>query len=350
MGIYRFLLAYCVVVEHLAEGVPYVSHTGMFAVFGFYVLSGYLITRVLRDVYGFAFVPFWSNRLLRLYPPYFLLFLFGLALIFGTSHAAEFFPAVWKSRPELSDWIGLITIFPMGISPMNWSFRPVPSIWSVGVELLNYAVLYMAVARHKHIALLVAMAAAIYHGYSLWHGDDLSARYFPFHAALLPFAFGALIYFYTHSSDARISPRTALLLCVPMIVNGALAGLLGGVQHTPLFETLFYLNLAFQCMAVIALALMTRAPFPRLDKLLGDLSYPVFLCHWLVGYALVITFFPGQSRGIGLMTATLVASTVVAYIVCRLQDTVIEPLRLRIRTNASTGHRTLDAKMELART
>src|SRR5438045_1703170 len=99
MGFYRYLLALFVVVEHVTEGVQSVTHTGMFAVFGFYVLSGYLITRVLNEVYSFAFVPFWSNRILRLYPPYFILFLVGLAIIFGTEGAAEFFPAVWKSRP-----------------------------------------------------------------------------------------------------------------------------------------------------------------------------------------------------------------------------------------------------------
>jgi peptidoglycan/LPS O-acetylase OafA/YrhL len=350
MGIYRFLLACCVVVAHLAEGVPYLSHAGMFAVFGFYVLSGYLITRVLNGVYGFAFVPFWSNRILRLYPPYFIVLLVGLALVFGTDRAGEFFPAAWKCRPPLSDWIGLITVFPMGVSPLDWSFRPVPSIWSVGVELLNYAVLYAAVARRKHVALLVAIAAVGYHVFSLWRGDDLSLRYFPFHAALLPFALGALIHFHARSSSTRMSLRTAMLMCVPVAANGVLAGLLGGAQQTLIFEALFYLNLALQCLAVAALSRMTRAPSPRLDKLLGDLSYPVFLCHWLVGYVLALLFFPGQLRGIGLMIATLVASTGVAYIVCRLQDAMVEPLRLRIRTDAVTNRQALDAKAVLVRT
>lgn len=67
MGIYRYLLACGVVAEHLSGNIPSLTHTGMFAVVGFYVLSGYLITRVLNDVYGFRFAPFWSNRILRLY-------------------------------------------------------------------------------------------------------------------------------------------------------------------------------------------------------------------------------------------------------------------------------------------
>jgi peptidoglycan/LPS O-acetylase OafA/YrhL len=147
-----------------------------------------------------------------------------------------------------------------------------------------------------------------------------------------------------------MSPQTALLMCVPVAANGVLAGLLGGVQQTPLFDAFSYLNLAFQCLAVAALSLMTRTPFLRLDKLFGDLSYPVFLCHWLVGYVLAMLVFPGQLRGIGLMVATLVASTGVAYIICQLQDAIVEPLRFRIRTDAETNHQELNAKAAMIRT
>jgi peptidoglycan/LPS O-acetylase OafA/YrhL len=330
MGLYRFLLAWCVVIEHLSGDVRYLSHTGMFAVFGFYVLSGYLITRVLNDVYGFAFVPFWCNRFLRLYPPYLLLLLIGLVLVLGTPGAAQFFPAVWKVRPTITDWWGLMTIFPMGFRPMEWAFRPVPSIWSVGVEVLNYAILYAAVARHKHVAAVAAIAAGAYHLVSIWHGDDLGTRYFPFYAALLPFALGALIYFYARNFRVSLSSRAMALLCVPALANCIVAGVIGGVQDTAAFNGMFYLNLLFQCLAVTCMA-WRGSPMPRTDKLFGDLSYPIFLCHWLVGYVLAMLLFHGQSRGLGLMLATLVGSTVVAYMVCLLQDALIEPLRSRVR-------------------
>jgi peptidoglycan/LPS O-acetylase OafA/YrhL len=336
MGIYRFLLAWCVVIEHLSGDVRYLSHTGMFAVFGFYVLSGYLITRVLNDIYDFAFVSFWSNRFLRLYPPYLLLLLIGLVLVLGTPGAAEFFPAVWKDRPTATDWFGLLTIFPMGFEPMEWTFRPVPSIWSVGVELLNYAILYAAVARHKHVALVAAIAAGGYHLVSIWHGDDLAARYFPFYAALLPFALGALIYFYAGKSRISLSTRVMLLLCIPALTNCIVAGVMGGVQSTGAFIAFFYLNLAFQCLAVAGMALHA-APMPPIDKFFGDLSYPIFLCHWLVGYVLTMLFFPGEFRSLGQTFATLIGATAVAYLVCLLQDRLIEPLRARVRSDVRKG-------------
>jgi peptidoglycan/LPS O-acetylase OafA/YrhL len=73
-----------------------------------------------------------------------------------------------------------------------------------------------------------------------------------------------------------------------------------------------------------------------LDKAVGDLSYPVFLGHWLVGYVIAALFFPDLSLGLGLMAATLVGSTAVAYVACRLQDVLIEPVRSTIRTRAAT--------------
>ena len=330
MGIYRFLLAYCVVIEHLS-GNRYLSHTGMFAVFGFYVLSGYLITRVLNDIYGFRADLFWLNRFLRLFPPYAVFLIIGLVFVFGTSSAAEFFPAVWKAHPTFADWVGVIAVFPMGVSPMEWHFRPVPSIWSVGVELLNYAALFVVVARSRHLALLVALGALSYHVVGIWRGDSLADRYFPFYAALLPFALGSLIYFYTRASR-RISPRGALMLCMPAALNCLVAGLLGGVHDSPLFEALFYLNLVFQCLAVWALSVMTPTPYRAIDKWIGDLSYPVFLCHWQVGYVLSVLFFPTRSVGLGLMFAALVGSVAVAYVVTRCQDMIVEPLRSRIRS------------------
>lgn len=337
MGIYRFLLACCVVIEHVS-GNQYVSHTGMFAVFGFYVLSGYLITRVLRDTYDFDSVAFWSNRALRLLPLYAIFLIAGLSLIFGTRDAGAFFPAVWQISPTAIDWLGMLTVFPMGLSPMDWHFRPVPSIWSMGVELLNYAMLFIFVARSRWVALLTAIVAAIYHGWSIWHGDDLASRYFPFYAALLPFALGSVIYFDTRSRK-RKSVRTAVMLCAPAALVVVVAALLGGVRHTTLFEVLFYCNLAAQCLAVWALSVMAPAGHERIDKWWGDLSYPVFLCHWQVAYTLTF-LLPSRSLGFGLMLATLPASALVAYVTCQCQDAIIEPIRNAIRAKVSLAPRT----------
>ena len=50
----------------------YVAHFGFYAVRGFFVISGLMMTAALNEVYGFDGVRFWTNRALRLLPPYYL--------------------------------------------------------------------------------------------------------------------------------------------------------------------------------------------------------------------------------------------------------------------------------------
>ena len=94
---------------------------------------------------------------------------------------------------------------------------------------------------------------AAFHGFSLWRGDDPSARYFPCYAALLPFALSALIYFQTRRSMMQLSWQWAWLCCIPVLANGIAAGISGGYRPTAGFDVTFYLNLVFQCGAVAAL-------------------------------------------------------------------------------------------------
>lgn len=73
LGLMRFILALLVVVSHLTGGgaSPFFAHWGIFAVFGFYLISGYLMTIILNEKYFFNFTTFALNRFLRLFPIYY---------------------------------------------------------------------------------------------------------------------------------------------------------------------------------------------------------------------------------------------------------------------------------------
>ena len=70
LEVYRFVLALFVVQAH----IPWSGGSGplsQHAVFSFYVLSGFLMTLILNETYGFGAgncARFWANRMLRLYP------------------------------------------------------------------------------------------------------------------------------------------------------------------------------------------------------------------------------------------------------------------------------------------
>ena len=96
-GLLRFLLAYLVVVSHLV-GSEYVAHFGFYAVIGFFIIAGYIITSALNEVYHFDGVRFWTNRALRLLPPYYLVCVITLAVVAAVPDQAGQYPESTLNR------------------------------------------------------------------------------------------------------------------------------------------------------------------------------------------------------------------------------------------------------------
>src|SRR5271155_1366839 len=81
-GIYRYGLAFCVAISHLWAGM--IGGPAAYAVWGFYCLSGYLMTLILNEKYGFSprgLGRFAAKRALRIYPAYFVVCA-GMFLLF----------------------------------------------------------------------------------------------------------------------------------------------------------------------------------------------------------------------------------------------------------------------------
>ncbi len=81
-GIYRYCLAFCVAISHLWGGM--IGGPAAYAVWGFYCLSGYLMTLILNEKYGFSprgLAKFAVNRALRIYPAYYVVCV-GMFLLF----------------------------------------------------------------------------------------------------------------------------------------------------------------------------------------------------------------------------------------------------------------------------
>ena len=147
MGTLRLVFALFVVLGHLCANVLSVTHWGAFAVTGFYIISGFLITRVLVKVYDFHFKPFFINRFLRLFPLYYMVAavtLLGIGFVFSQP---EQYHAAYAIRYRLMDLLGNLFLFPYEF--YDKQFRLVPPTWSVGVELIGYFCLWLFIARSK---------------------------------------------------------------------------------------------------------------------------------------------------------------------------------------------------------
>ena len=79
-GTYRTFLALMVVAQHLGG----LQAIGAYAVFGFYALSGYLMTLIMQKNYGYSpsgISKYALNRFLRIYPIYWVSIVTSVALI-----------------------------------------------------------------------------------------------------------------------------------------------------------------------------------------------------------------------------------------------------------------------------
>lgn len=333
-GTLRFILAILVVIAHLTETVKSVSHYGVFAVFGFYMVSGYLMTAVLNNTYKFNLKTFALNRFLRLFPVYYLVVCATL-IAFYLLPNAEAFHVVWYPRDRVQDIAGNLAIFPFEL--YDAYFRVVPPAWSVAVELVCYFLLWLFIARSKQTALITASVAAIYHVSSLALGQDWAARYFPFYAAILPFSIGACIYYFNEkisSFNANTTRRffflSATLWVINLIACGKISGL--GGDHFNLF---FYINLFFLvCMVTPLTTSAFDGQLKRTGKVLGDLAYPVFLTHWVVAFIISSLFLEGQHRGWALFAASVLPSILISYAISRAADKLVEPIRDSVRNIA----------------
>lgn len=309
-------------------------HWGAFAVFGFYLVSGYLMTRILHETYSFRFSAFAFNRFLRLFPIYYIVAIFSAAAIFLLPSAGDFH-AAWRIKLRAVDILGNGLIFPFEF--YDASFRLLPATWSIAVELVNYFLLWLIVARNLKLAAITALLALSYHAASGYLGMSWTSRYFPSYAALLPFALGACIYFwsgYIAGLSGRFIRLTAIIASLVWMTNIIVCGMVSGLGKIH-YDQYFYLNFA---SLFVFLACSTH---PKLGislsgsgKILGDLAYPIFLVHWIIGFGVSLLWPNGVPQGLFLFALSLPFILVASWALAWGADRWIEPLRNRVRTGA----------------
>ncbi len=267
---------------------------------------------------------------------YYVVALASLSVILVLPAAGDFHPG-WKANFEPATFVSNILIFPFEF--YDPSLRLVPPIWSVGVELINYFVLWIVVARNRKMAIASVLLTASYHVFSLLTGQQWPSRYFPSYAALLPFSLGACVYFYRDFLSRRLSPNAlvigSLFSFVAWLLNVVICSFVSGLGE-PLFSYFFYVNLA--CLLTLVACLSAHplnSLFRNSGKTVGDLAYPIFLTHWIIGFMMSELFLGGQERGLLLLAVSVLPILVVSFALSKLTDRWVEPMRAMVRARAA---------------
>jgi peptidoglycan/LPS O-acetylase OafA/YrhL len=353
MGFLRTLLALSVVLDHLGAGATDHLVGGRLAVQLFYVISGFLISYVLTatDHYQGAVGKFYANRFLRLFPIYLAVAALTLAAhvmsggaFFRIYDALPFSAELFLVRSNIfimgQDWLMFFGIehsalkftgnFAHSEVPLYEGLL-VPQAWTLGVEMSFYLVApFILHSPRRLLALLAASLAlrGVLIATGIGLGDPWTYRFFPTELAL--FLLGSL-------SHQVLLPRykawTQRIKRLPEIGTAVLA------VYCVLHFSIAMNQTVRDGLAVLLFAALLPLAFlfqsrHRLDKAIGELSYPIYICH-----SLVIMFFKWLLEEAHLdqplLFMALVITSTIAF--SALLNSVIadpiERLRSRLRTD-----------------
>jgi peptidoglycan/LPS O-acetylase OafA/YrhL len=294
-GSYRWFLATMVVMSHLAP--EDYSGCGYYAVFGFFALSGYLMTHVLKEHYlkqPKGILRYLANRALRIYPLYWLVAMFGFAMIYWLPDIAKEVHPFMVMPDHPLHWTANSTLF--GIV-LDYGTRIksifVPPAWSLSIEMVMYLLLPFVVRNGFVWVWWIGMCLA-FTGAHLIEGQGFYVRYFSYSGGMMPFALGSALYLVKNKLPTLPHAAGVLLLVLLATLNLFSWPIMGERVLTEGFYVMFALNLlAIHYLSRITINQHSR--FARVDAWLGGIAYPIFLVHVPLAVAIKATIATGMT-------------------------------------------------------
>ncbi|MBN1843264.1 MAG: acyltransferase [Deltaproteobacteria bacterium] len=332
MGSIRLFLAFAVLMSH-ADAFDISIIPGQVAVQAFFMISGFYMSLILAQKYKTCSVfVFYTNRLLRLFPTY----LFMLFLSFGVLYAFDvgIFVYIDKFKKVFTHgvfmavlylWanvavLGQEMLFLLGIDTTNysfywapngtasvkaWSYMLVPQAWSLSLELCFYLLAPLILRRSMRwvgAIFILSLALRLFIVSKGPEYDLFLRRFFP--AELCLFLIGYFSYFlFTRIKEYRRKYSLGLICWTTL-----LAVL---VFYNEINEKFSLALLAFTMFLSMPL-IFNLTKDSRLDRFLGNISYPIYIIHFLI-IAVFEEYFEEEYPFILLLLAVFFASLVVYY-------------------------------------
>lgn len=354
MGFIRTILAITVVCAHSPWHEVGVGARN--AVQLFYMISGFLISYILTTNSAYKdTIKFYLNRALRIYPIYYAVALLALAahllahpkffLIYQSGPAAASILLVLSNILLFGqDWVMF-----SGVTNGQFVFAAnyeqsdlllyeallVPQAWTLGLELSFYA-LAPFILQSKRTIFSLIVVSLIVRGILMVVGigmnDPWTYRFFP--AELSLFLFGAL-------SNQYLLPlwnryilqynRERIIVGVTWLVIFFFLG----YSLIPIAGTIktFILFLVFFVLLPVTFIYQGTS---RLDKLVGELSYPIYIGHLLVVMVLRKIWDP-NTNDIIVSVSNVLGAIVFAYILNKYIGRPVENLRMKVKSRCSSS-------------
>lgn len=337
MGLLRILLALAVCFTHTTSILfPWMS--GGAAVYTFFVISGFYIQMVLSERYtpmamGGRWVRnFYLARYLRLFPAYALALLCVLSYdvwVLVSTHIRirpfDAFATLIQHggvRGHLYEAVLLFSNLTMlGLNLPRSNDLLITPAWSLGVEMSFYLIAPFILKRSDRA--LIAFVAV-----------GLILRFLPFghHSPLFAgmecFALGAFAYRYRNALITK--HREILVLPFLLVAIGLPRWAFIPIANT---HTDFDVLVCPLLVAVLIPTLYKASSRSKVDRFIGDLSYPFYIFH-----EFVITVLARNFQGKPLAIRVAIVTLIVALAVTLIERYWIEPRRIGLVSRDSPLH------------
>ncbi len=334
-GLLRTVLAIIVMVGHLLD----TWQIGTYAVFGFYMISGYLMTYIMQENYGFSATGrfrFATNRFLRLYPLYWIAAVISLVIIawVGTKFSRSFHSGLYLPS-GLNEVVANLTMVYPKIFANEYTPILVPTTWAITVELFFYACICLGLSKTPKRVIVWLLVSIAYVLYCLYLDLGWRYRYFPILAGSLPFSLGAGIYFLVKKDLPRLDD---FILKPTMLLLGLVLNMLAVILYPYYFEMGFYINALLSVLVCyqIAAGESWAGISLRVDKIIGEFSYPIYLLHWQAG--IVASYFLFSEpihemsyQGASVLALALLLVFLLSFVLVRVVDRPVQRLRYSLK-------------------
>lgn len=270
MGTYRLILAFLVLYSHTFGSIGDIN-PGVVAVISFFIISGYLMAILIeQNYYGLdKSAGFYLDRAARLFPQY--LFYLSLTIILISSFGVD--DSLVADRGFIFV-VANILILPLGFYMLGLGHALyIPPAWSLGLEVSFYIVFpfYWILPRGAKFGVFLGS----FFLFTLAYIGTLNTDWFGYR--LLPGTFFVFVL------GAFVSSSDRSFLKLVWVVWGTMLVGFSVLFFVPSLLALHF-NMEVTLGSVIgigAILYLKRRPRSKWDDFLGNLSYGVFLSHYL---------------------------------------------------------------------
>lgn len=325
MGLLRLLLALAVVQEHAGSLFGYRILTGMIAVKVFFIISGFYIALILNEKYRKEKNWYWlfiTNRFLRIYPLYwFVLAVFSIFLFFIPTLASNVASIPLPLQLVKNIFLFISLDYFVYITKL-YSELYIYQAWTLGLELFFYMLAPLCAFLSLKKSLLVFVGTILLriiftHVLSLYP-IALVDHFFPtlicfFVAGICSYHFYTVVQtkkFFIQIVNKWFTTSLIITLLLPLYPS------------SNIYADNKIIWIYFLCIAISLPALFYKTKGNKVDRAIGNLSYPIYITHGLI-LSIFHILFPGFTSGNYFVICVIAATFFFSFL---LERVIIKPI------------------------